>query len=100
MKLRLKTQQKQKKLQMQTKSKQRQSDIGIARSEGNDNKTLKEETVAKIVLNDTDIIWWIGYQGQAVEAAVFFAVKYAIETDEKPFKIREKTDWHEVPFIL
>ena len=49
-------QQKQKKLQMQTKSKQRQSDIGIARPEGNDNKTLKEETVAKIVLNDTDII--------------------------------------------
>jgi len=41
---------------MQTKSKLRQSDIGIAQSEGNDNKTLKEETVAKIVLNDTDII--------------------------------------------
>ena len=85
---------------MQTKSKQRQLDIGIPRSEGNDNKTLKEETVAKIVLNDTDIIWRIGYQGQAVDAAVSFAVKYAIETDEKPFKIREKTDWHEVPLIL
>lgn len=77
---------------MQTKSKQRQSDIGIPRSEGNDNKTLKEETVAKIVLNDTDLIGRIGYQGQAVDAAVSFAVKYVIETDEKPFKIREKTD--------